>query len=110
MTVSMLIVTLSFVITGWGGNVITVSRRSTSGFSESRNGIEDVQAGVERAAVAADPFDDAGERLRDDPDVLEEDDDRQEYEYGDDDQRSHGRPFEEGITTPARLPRSACAA
>ncbi len=56
------------MITGCGGNDTTCSRRSISGRSRSTNGTRIVSPAFERPRVAAEPLDDAGARLRHDPD------------------------------------------
>ena len=66
MTTSIEIVTLSSVITGCGGNVTTCSRMSTNGAQVIEERQQHVQARRQRAAVAAEPLDDADERLRHD--------------------------------------------
>jgi hypothetical protein len=45
-TLSMLTTRLSSVITGWGGNDTTCSRRSISGFTRSMNGMTIESPGV----------------------------------------------------------------
>ena len=69
MTVSMLTTRLSSVITGCGGNETTCSRRSISGLHAVDERHDQREPGVEGALVAAEPLDDAGARLRDDPDA-----------------------------------------
>ena len=72
MTVSIWITRLSSVITGCGGNETTCSRRSISGLHAVDVRDDEREPGVERAVVAAEPLDDAGARLRHDPDALRE--------------------------------------